>query len=273
MRSIINSMNFKASRYTGFGSQRRGQDTVIMYAFEGPIDYSFMRPSDIIVRIRDYPAAIDLSKIPPWVTKVTLSNCGVTSLIGLNPSVESLNLRECEELTTLAGLPDSLVELDLYKLAKLKWEPAHLPRALRALLVSGTYHAEANLRGLPSAIEVMSLCGLPALRTTDGFPKSLRGLGLFNLSRLQDLRGVPHSLVNLQLSNCPRVSILPFCPSITTLSLGQVRSYRVYTPDGADVISDSSEASTGRTVKDDRDYNELMIEYIAHMVSRKKRAA
>lgn len=178
-------------------------------------------PSDLCTRQKQ----LDHLELPSnveridWITRpvasLSLADAPIRSVAGLPHSIRRLYLPNARHLTTLAGLPDRVEELDVrwVELGSLEG----LPPGLDSLAVSWLYPEDFS--HLPEGLERLTLLyeSSPELRSLDGLPSSIEHLELVGRA-VRSLKGLPENVESLLLQTV-RLQYTDLPPHIRSLEI------------------------------------------------------
>ena len=139
--------------------------------------------------------------VPNFVTNLGLYWSNLKSLEGLPKGLKSLEIKYCDGLTSLGGLPDGFQILESFE-SDFKTFKC-LPESLKSLKVENC-EGFRNLEGLPDGLESLYIHDqLSSLESLEGIQncKGLKSLHLEYCDRLISLEGLPGGLENLTFTH------------------------------------------------------------------------
>jgi Leucine-rich repeat (LRR) protein len=219
-------------------------------------------------------SALKLEGLPPNLVGLDISDLApsdperveedaLTTLVGLPPRLQYLDISYNDRLQSLNGLPGSLRSLSaimrgLTEFSSLRSSSLacldlgspflrslrdQLPRELRSLTLRGT--GVTTLEGLPDGLESLEVFNNSELAMADGFPRNLKSLRALSVdsAALPSLETLPRSLEDLHLSRTrlkkPADPRLRFFEALQALSLNavQVQDWRSVVPEALQSLS------------------------------------
>ena len=161
-----------------------------------------------------------LDGLPSTLTHLAVTNCRLpASLHALPRALVSLALDRCDGVGSLDGLPSTMTDLSLGGCRNLVYSLDDLPRALLRLSLSERADdlpdgsGLASLRGLPSTLSHLELCGFGGLTSFEGIPNALSSLSLCHCEGFTTLDGLSDSLQHLHLVDCHGLTDLAGLPA------------------------------------------------------------